>query len=301
MNNHHIPVLLDPVLGLVSEKDVIFDGTFGGGGYVEAFLQKKCVVFTSDLDNTVKTRRADLFTNLDLHFSHNNFADYITSFDDKFFDLITVDLGFSSNQLEESERGFSYLKPDEVFDFRYDVTSGKPCWQRVEELKSANELSRILFTYSGESLSRRIADRLFETFHKSTDPLTVGEFSEVVIAAIPQKFMRSKNAILSRIWQALRIWINNEFESIERFMPVAINKLKPNGMLAVVCFHSLEDKLVTKFMRTVSMPEIVDDFGNKKQDYKMLSSKGIVPTENEILDNPRSRSAILRILTRLSD
>jgi 16S rRNA (cytosine1402-N4)-methyltransferase len=298
MINNHIPVLLESIKIYLPVSGIAFDGTFGGGGYTNAFLDHGLEVYASDLDETTIQRRSDLADNPKLHFIHDNFATAITSFSDNSLNFITLDLGFSSNQLEDGDRGFSYLKPDEIFDLRYDISSGVPCWQKLSRLSTSDELSRILFNYSGESLSRRIAESLFKSLHRMEIQITVGEVSEQIIAVIPQKFMRSKNAILSRIWQALRIWTNDEFKSIENFLPVALQKLTPGGVLAIVCFHSLEDKLVTKFMRTVSTPEIIDDFGNKKQDYTMLSSKAIIPTEQEIDNNPRSRSATLRVLKR---
>jgi 16S rRNA (cytosine1402-N4)-methyltransferase len=299
--NLHIPVLLEPILEfLPSSKLKIFDGTFGGGGYTKSFLERGNAVWASDWDVSVVEKFASLDPKLTL--VNSSFADYINTFEDGFFDVIVLDLGFSSNQLEYSGRGFSYQKDDEELDLRYNEDTGKPAWEKLFRLKDNAEFVKVLFNYSGEKLSKRIADIVFDDILENRNmarPLTVGEFKNWVVAAIPAKFKKHTNGILSRVWQALRIWVNNEFDQIERFLPVACDKLKPGGRLMIVTFHSLEDKIVTKFMRTVARPIEIDTFGNKAQAFKILTPKMIEPSEAEVLANSRSRSSGLRVMQKV--
>jgi len=300
LENLHIPVLLEPILEFLPGTNLkIFDGTFGGGGYTKAFLERGNSVWASDWDASVVEKFASIDPKLTL--INSSFADYIATFENGFFDVIVLDLGFSSNQLEFSGRGFSYQKDDEELDLRYNEGTGKPAWEKLFRLKDNAEFVKVLFNYSGEKLSKRIADIVFDDILENRNmasPLTVGEFKNWVVAAIPAKFKKHTNGILSRVWQALRIWVNNEFDQIERFLPVACDKLKPGGQLMIVTFHSLEDKIVTKFMRTLARPVEIDTFGNKAQAFKILTPKMIEPSEAEVLANSRSRSSGLRVLVK---
>ena len=312
--NYHIPVLLNEVtdqliLSRINElpKEIkFFDGTLGGGGYSQKILDTahenglKIELFASDLDKGAIDRVNEYIkVPKDCEFQplHMNFADAIEGFDDFSLDGACVDLGFSSNQLEISGRGFAYLKPDEPLDLRYDVEETDSCSQKLLKLKSADELAKALYHYSGEPYSRRIAE-LIHGMNKKT-PWTVQEMIDVVIEVLPAKAMKYKNPTLSRVWQGLRIWTNDEFGSLEKFLPLALKKIKVGGRLAVVCFHSLEDKIVTNYFRGMSKAVNTDKFGNKTFEYKIITAKGILPSEQEVIDNNRSRSAILRVIERI--
>ncbi len=301
--NLHVPVLLDRIIKIIqtnlqsANNLIVFDGTFGGGGYTTRFLNLGWRVFACDLDplvwNYLPVNKSEF-----LHFEQKNFADYIQDFSDNFFDVIVLDLGFSSNQLAWSQRGFSYFNTEEVLDLRYNPQTGLSAWEKIGSLPSSRDLQKILYQYSGEILSSRLADPLYNLAKKYPN-LTVGQVVTELTKAIPKKWMRRKPAIFSRIWQALRIWVNEEFESLEKFLNIAPSKLKPSGLLIIVCFHSLEDKLVTSFMRQMAKPQEVDEFGNKKQTFKLLTRKAITPKTVEISQNNRSRSAGLRVLQKL--
>jgi 16S rRNA (cytosine1402-N4)-methyltransferase len=288
----HISVLLEPILEYIKPQDKVFDGTFGGGGYTKAFLQKNCICWASDLDETA-IDRFDNSQNL-VTFFNASFDEAIQTFEDNFLDVAVVDLGYSSNQLDFSERGFSYQKLDETLDLRYNQNQNIPCFEKIRKLKNVEDLSKILYNYSGEEFSSRIAKALWGKNHT-----TVGEFVETIISIIPAKFQKKKNSILSRVWQSLRIWTNSEFEALENFLQISVTKIKVGGLLMVVDFHSLEDKIVTKFMRNLAKPVDIDDFGNKQKKYEFITPKGILPTTLEIENNIRSRSATLRILRKL--
>lgn len=307
--NTHVPVLLEPILNNLPEKlsnNNFFDGTFGGGGYSKRFLEQGYNVFACDLDQTALDKKnericSDLLPNLVT--KQANFAEYINNFEDNFFTGIVLDLGFSSNQLTYSNRGFSYQNVDEDFDLRYNISSNsttEPAYKKIAKLKRWEELGKVIYTYSGDNFSGKIARHIVEDkIQKGVELKTVGDFVNVITESIPAKFKNKTNATLSRVWQAIRIWVNGEFEALERFLPIASKKLTIGGRLYVVCFHSLEDKIVTKFMRQVSKKYFVDDYGNQEQDYRFITSKPIVPSEDEITQNIRSRSATLRIIERV--
>jgi len=327
--NCHIPVMLPQVLDfLPSQREVkgnVFDGTFGGGGYSQQFLKQGWLVFACDLDwqaiedfwkrnpelkeGGVDNGKQDNNSQVpssalsrkgnQLHLKQSNFADYIQTFEDNFFAGIVLDLGFSSNQLETGGRGFSHRQPEEVLDLRYAATGGQPAWRKIQNLGSAFELQKVLYTYSGESCSRQIAQGLWNYAQTKLGPLSVGEAVSAISNILPASQQTRLRAILSRVWQALRIWVNDEFASLKKFLPIAAAKLAPGGRLIIVSFHSLEDKIVTKFMRSLARPQNIDDFGNKRQAYKLLTPKGVLPDEAQVESNPRSRSAVLRVLERV--
>lgn len=313
IENNHIPVLLDPILEFLKNKNQIktnnsnlkiYDGTFGGGFYSKAFLESNYNVWACDLD-PIATNIATTFKQ---HYGQNfsfktaNFKDYIAEFEDSFFDSVVVDLGFSTNQLDFSKRGFSYsIGVDDNLDLRYNSDVGKACYELILKCKTKDELAKILYQNSGENLSFRLAGTLFELFTNTKNPekITVGQVVQNLERAIPAKFYLKSKAILSRIWQALRIWTNNEFEVLEQFLSNSLSKLAPGGLLMVVSFHSLEDKIVAQFMRQSCKPVNEDIYGNKEYKYKLLTPKFVAPTEQELLDNPRSRSGRLRVLQRV--
>jgi len=301
--NSHVPVLLDKIIGIIQtnfqqpKNLVIFDGTFGGGGYTSRFLELGWQVFACDLDPLAKNYLPDGESGY-FRFEQNNFADYILTFPDSFFDVVVLDLGFSSNQLAYSHRGFSYFNSEEVLDLRYNPYMGLSAWEKIRSLPTSRDLQKILYTYSGESLSASLAGPLHRLAQNYPN-LTVGQAVTELTKVIPKKWLHRKPAIFSRIWQALRIWVNDEFGSLEKFLNTAPVKLKPSGLLMIVCFHSLEDKLVTNFMRRLAKPQEVDEFGNKKQTFKLLTRKAVSPDAREISQNNRSRSAGLRVLQKL--
>jgi 16S rRNA (cytosine1402-N4)-methyltransferase len=318
ITNSHIPVLLDEVLEFIFDKDLIkdsknqnlsvFDGTLGGGGYTQGILDKaseRCQsleLTSGDLDSEAiaianKNIQKPDSKNIKFQIKHGNYAELIENFEDNSLDAIVLDLGYSSNQLEFSNRGFSYSKLDEPLDLRYDSENTDSCSKKLLKIHSAHELGNILYDNSGEQLSRRIAQKIYELNKKT--PWTVGQMVELIISCLSPMNMRKKNQIMSRIWQSLRIWTNDEFNSINTFLPISVNKLKVGGKLIIVSFHSLEDKIVTNFMRQKCKPIVIDDYGNKKFDYELLTSKPLAPTTEEIESNTRSRSAILRCVRKL--
>ena len=313
MQNLHKPVLIKPILekldffwGEDYQERVVFDGTFGGGGYSCEFLKRKAKVFASDRDEMAVDQA---LLNFDKEVNKNqlvlyeaSFNNCIKEFSQDFFDLIVLDLGFSSNQLEYSEKGFSFQKLEDEFDLRYSQKEGLPCWKKIKNLKFPSDLKRIIYTNSGEPSSKRIAEIIYKTIRakKNTEVTTVGDIIDALDKEIlGNKPVKLRLKTLSRVWQALRIWTNQEIDILESFLIQSFNKLKPKGLLMVVSFHSLEDKIVASQMRRVARPVDIDNFGTKKSNFKLLTKDSIKPTEGEIYSNNRARSAMLRILQRV--
>ena len=307
--NLHTPVLIGKILENLPNKSKlnIFDGTFGGGGYSREFLSGGHIVYACDWDGeAVKNEKLVENNNQqveqNLHLSHSSFAENIQTFEEDFFDLIVLDLGYSSNQLEFSNRGFSYQKGEEVLDLRYDIAAGHACWDKIKNLKRPEEFFKTIYKYSGESFSPAIAKVLLSLVRSKTNTkpeIRVFEVVEEIKKVIPKKLTKKLNAILSRTWQALRIWTNDEFSQLEIFLPESVKKLKSKGLLMVVGFHSLEDKIVAGFMRDEARVVEISEFGDKAKYYNLLTPKAITPDEEEVTQNPRSRSGLLRILEKI--
>ncbi len=307
--NKHKPVLIESLLIFLQSQNFnfkekfVFDGTFGGGGYTQKFLNLNSKIYACDWDKDAYEKGLAKFNQKikenKLSLVNLNFKDYIKEFTNDFFDLIVLDLGFSSNQLEFSGRGFSYQKLEEPLDLRYSSKIHSPVWKKIKALKDSRDLARILFKYSGEKYSQKIAEDLYRLTRakKNQEKIYVKDLVKIIDKIIKDQKMRLHS--LSRIWQALRIWVNHEFENLESFLFQSIPRLKNNGYLVIVSFHSLEDKIVTKFMRAESRPKIIDEYGNKKHNFELLTKDAIVPQEEEVSLNPRSRSAKLRILKKL--
>lgn len=307
--NTHIPVLLDECVNLlkidniIDENVKVFDGTFGGGGYTNAFLKSDNRVFVTatDLDPYAIQRGNLNFANeINSHrltLINSNFAQTVSTLEDNAYSLIIVDLGFSNNQLKIDPKGFSYLKTTDLLDLRYNHNQGSPVSQFLNTASKV-EISKVIYNYSGETFANRIATKI-EEVRGSKPIVTVADLVNIIEISIPQKFRNKKNQILSRVWQSLRIHINDEFTSLETFVNIAPTKLKVGGVLAVINFHSLEDKITTKFMRNLTKPTSEDVYGNKKYDFELITKKPVVPTLQEVERNPQSRSATLRAIIKL--
>ena len=314
-SNTHISVLINEVndfllaqkkTQLIDQQVNLFDGTLGGGGYTQYFIDYshdnkiRLNQYSSDLDQGAIDRVLSYIKcpdDINLELRNGNFAEVITTFENSFFDGIVVDLGFSSNQLEIDKRGFSYQQGGQELDLRYSIDVTHSCSYKLLRLHDWQQLGKILYNYSGEDLAAKIAKAIYNSNKKTA--WTVQEMVDIVISVIPAVALKRKNQILSRVWQALRIWTNDEFASLESFIICAKDKLKIGGRLVVVSFHSLEDKIVTNYFRQLSKAVTEDIYGNKQYDFKIINARPIVPSIKEIEANPRSRSAVMRVLERL--
>jgi 16S rRNA (cytosine1402-N4)-methyltransferase len=307
-SNAHVPVLLGPVLdGLGIKKDGCYvDGTFGRGGHSRAILERlgsKGRLIAFDRDPQAIAAAPDALAN-DPRFElvRCEFAELAARIEERQLtgrvNGLLLDLGVSSPQLDEGERGFSFLR-DGPLDMRMDPGSGYPAsdWlQNVEE----QELKRVLKTYGEERNAARIARAIVAA--RAQRPIeTTGQLADIVAAAAPARGERKHPA--TRTFQAIRIFINRELEQLETVLPQALEVLARGGRLCVISFHSLEDRIVKRFIREASreapqyrgLPNVPEAFRPKLR----VIGRAITATAQEITDNVRARSARLRVAERL--
>lgn len=307
-SNVHVPVLLGPVLeGLDIKNDGCYvDGTFGRGGHSKAILERlgrhgRLIAF--DRDPQAIAAAPDALTN-DPRFElvRGEFAELANRIEERRLtgrvDGLLLDLGVSSPQLDEGERGFSFLR-DGPLDMRMDPGSGTAARDWLQEVEE-KELKRVLRQYGEERNAARIARAIISA--RSQRPIrTTGQLADVVAAAAPARGERKHPA--TRTFQAIRIFINRELEQLEAVLPQALDVLARGGRLCVISFHSLEDRIVKRFMREASreapqyrgLPDVPAAFRPKLR----IIGKAIAATAQEVADNARARSARLRVAERV--
>ena len=296
MSEYHIPVLLEQsVSGIVTNPSGIYaDATFGGGGHTAAILSRlndggSVIAFDRDIDaiaNAIKDPRLTLI--------HNNFR-FIKNYarhKGVQFDGILADLGVSSHQFDTAERGFSFRFEEAPLDMRMNKEA-KLTAADVVNTYSEEDLEKILRLYGEVENARQVA-RLI----KAADEIkTTGDLDRAIARALPKN---AEHKALSKIYQALRIEVNGEMRSLEKFLEGAAASLKEGGRLAVITYHSLEDRMVKNFIKTgnVEGTEQKDIYGKTSTPLEAVNRKPIVPEESEIAGNTRARSAKLRIAQR---
>lgn len=302
----HIPVLLHEVLeGLAIRPDGIYvDGTVGGAGHSTEIAKRltaggKLIGFDRDPDAVeVATQRLAPYPATVVHHNYDEMAEVLTEMGEVPVDGVLLDLGVSSHQLDEESRGFSYHH-DAPLDMRMSQTG-----MTAEDLvntASEEELSRILYTYGEESFARSIARNIVRA--RAEQPIhTTLELAELIKSGVPQKVRRMKNPC-KKSFQAIRIAVNGEFEHLENGLKAAFSVLKPGGRLAVITFHSLEDRMVKRQFAQwcqgcICPPDFPQCVCCRTPEAKLVSRKPIVPSAEEVEQNSRSRSAKLRILER---
>lgn len=300
----HISVLLhETVDAVLAERDtgIYIDGTFGRGGHTRALLEKldaDARVYAFDKDPQALAVAHEL-AQIDPRFQiiHASFADikaelhHMGIFE---VDGIMADLGVSSPQLDQAERGFSFMQ-DGPLDMRMDNSQGQTAAEWLLDIKE-EDLANIIYQYGEERYSRRLAKAIKQAGYIET----TGQLAEIVKTAHP-KWEKHKHPA-TRTFQAIRIAINKELEDIEIFLPQAVELLKPKGRLAVISFHSLEDRLIKQFIQKEST--LAEDTGwglpGQQVDTRRLKKIARVrASEEEVKSNPRSRSAWLRVAERL--
>lgn len=302
----HIPVLLDEVInGLDIDPDGVYiDGTCGGAGHSSEIAKRlkggRLIGIDRDPD-AVKAAAARL-TGYNAEVLHGNYSEIkalAASAGIDAADGILLDLGVSSHQLDTVERGFSY-HGDAPLDMRMSQ-EGDTAADLVNSLSEA-ELARIMFEYGEEKFSRRIAEGIVK-YRAEKRIETTGELADIISAAVPARFKRDKNPC-RKTFQAIRIVVNGEFDHLERGLEDAFDLLKCGGRLCVITFHSLEDRIVKrKFAEfckgCICPPDFPQCVCGRTPRGKLVNRKPIEAGENELADNPRSRSAKLRVIEKL--
>ncbi|MEA3222209.1 MAG: 16S rRNA (cytosine(1402)-N(4))-methyltransferase RsmH [Thermodesulfobacteriota bacterium] len=304
----HVPVLLKEVIEVIAPKDGgrYFDGTLGAGGHAKAILDKSAPrgeLAGTDLDQHVITglskrfscygERARLFNK---NYTEIDHICAILGWES--LDGIILDLGMSSFALEDPERGFSFLRQGPL-DMRFSLDNPLDAYKVVNAYPK-DKLARVLSNYGQERFASRIAHAII----KSRPIETTIKLADVVSSSIPRRFWPKKIHPATKTFQAVRIEVNKEISNLEEFLPKAIDLLSPEGVLAVISFHSLEDRVAKHFFIERSRPHnlprglpVLED--NEKPGFANIFKKSVTPSSDEILSNPRARSARLRAVRRL--
>ena len=310
MEFKHISVLLDKSIEYLGVKDngVYVDGTLGGGGHSYKLLSsnEKCRLIGIDQDKeaiSAARKRLDVFSDR-ITLVNNNFCrikEILKSLHTDKIDGALLDLGVSSYQLDNASRGFSYMH-DAPLDMRMNADGGKSAYDVINSY-SEEELSRIFFEYGEEKWSKRVAQFITE-YRKKKNVETTFELVEIIKAAIPKGAREEGGHPAKRIFQAVRIEVNNELGILEQSIKDFTEALNKNGRLAIITFHSLEDRIVKKTFANLargctcpkSFPVCV--CGNKPS-VRIITRKPILPDDTEIENNSRSKSAKLRVIEKL--
>lgn len=310
MDFHHIPVMLTECIdGLHIDPDGIYvDGTAGGAGHSSAIAAKlsekgRLIALDRDPDAVAAaTKRLEPFTNAQvIHSNYSEIRSVLDRLEIDYVDGILMDLGVSSFQLDEGSRGFSY-NSDAPLDMRMSK-EGTSAADIVNTYSEA-ELARIMFEYGEEKFSRKIATNIVKA--RETAPVeTTFQLADIIRASVPQKARRDKNPC-KKTFQSLRIAVNSEFDHLSKGLEDAFYSLKTGGRLAVITFHSLEDRLVKqKFAGwckgCICPPDFPQCVCGRKPEGIAVTRKPIEAGEEELERNNRSRSAKLRIIERSAD
>ncbi len=299
-NSPHIPVLLRPILDHCAPiSGAWLDGTFGAGGYTRALLDAGAdQVYGVDRDPMVFEMAQSWAVDYGerLHLVEGVFSKLDEYASD--LDGVVLDLGVSSMQLDQADRGFSFIK-DGPLDMR--MSQSGPSAADIVNTTDETELANILFLYGEERASRRIARAIVKR-REATSFDTTLDLADLIEHVLPRTKPGQSHAA-TRSFQALRIAVNDEYGELYRGLMAAERALKPGGQLAVVTFHSVEDRMVKRFLQMRSgsnarANRYAPDIEQAPAQFELRSKKAIAPTEDELAQNPRARSAKLRIARR---
>ncbi len=303
----HVPVLLKKSIDMLITKETgnYFDGTLGFGGHTSNFLSK--LSSNSRLIATDKDIEA-------YNFCEEKFSDddritiYNTSFTDirtislvekiDGYDGIFADLGVSSFQFDNIDSGFTY-REEAVLDLRMDKSKGEPAYKYINNAES-DEIADIIYKYGEERKSRQIAKSI--VFEREVNAIrTTTQLKKAVKKVVP---IKNLNKTLSRVFQAFRIYVNNELEELEFFLKKSVELLNTGGRIVIISYHSLEDRIVKEFFKNESLScvcptEIPVCVCGKESTVKILTRKPIIASESEIKSNSRARSAKLRVAEKI--
>lgn len=293
----HIPVLLQEVIRELNLRPgmVVVDGTLGGGGHAREIIKAimpNGVFVGIDWDQEFLQQTAEQLQKEfsayrdQLHFVHGNYADTKTilqGLNIRGADAMVADVGFSSWHVDEAHRGFSFHDSD-VLDMRYDISQGTPAYAVVNSF-TEQRIADILFRYGQERYSRRIAKAIVQE-RKQERILTADRLQAIVEGAVGKAYARQKIDPATRTFQALRIYVNEELDNLEHLLETIPRCMNPKGRVAIIAFHSMEDRLVKHHFKHLQEHGRVT----------VITKKPIVPQDAEVTANPRSRSAKLRVI-----
>ena len=300
---YHIPALLTETIDALNiHKDGTYvDVTFGGGGHSRAIMQRlgpegRLLGFDQDMDAYANRLDDPRFT-----FVHGNFrflSNFLHFYHARPADGILADLGVSFHHFDDGERGFSFRYGEGELDMRMNRDDDFDARHVVAEY-DAEDLARLFRLYGELRQARRIADAIVKA--RTAKPIvSCGDLLTVVRPLINP---RQEKKELAQVFQALRMEVNHETDALSEFLQQTLQVLKPGGRLAIITYHSIEDRMVKNFMRSGNIDGKVkaDFFGRVHTPIRPVSSKPIVPSEEEVARNPRSRSAKLRVAERIAD
>ena len=305
----HISVLLQESISSLDlkENSIVVDATLGYGGHSSNILERvnKGYLFAFDQDSEAIRYSTDRLNKIGTNFTiiKSNFVNMkeeLNKRDINEVDAVLFDLGVSSPQLDDESRGFSFHN-DARLDMRMDREQKLSAYEVVNEY-SEQDLSRIFYKYGEDKFSKSIARKIVE-YRKNKPIETTLELVEVIKSGVPMKYRINKHPA-RQIFQAIRIEVNHELDVIEPALSQALELLNVGGRVAVITFHSLEDRLVKNYFKEKTkvddkvkgMPNIPDEY---LPDFKLVVNKAIIPSEEEIENNPRARSSKLRVIERI--
>ncbi|OXX83951.1 ribosomal RNA small subunit methyltransferase H [Paraclostridium benzoelyticum] len=311
MEFHHVSVLLDECIDNLNIKPdgVYVDCTMGGAGHSKEIVKRLSkdglfIGFDQDINaiNTAKERLSEYSDRV--KFVHSNFQNLKNELEKigvYKVDGVLADLGVSSHQLDEADRGFSYMQ-DAPLDMRMDIRCSFSAYDVVNTYSEA-ELSKIIKDYGEDNWAKRIAKFIVEG-RKEKNIETTGELVEIIKKAIPKKARIDGPHPAKRTFQAIRIEVNNELGVITEMINDAASIMNEGGRICIITFHSLEDRIVKNAFRDLATdcicpPHIPICQCDKEALVKVITRKPILPTDKEIEENPRSRSAKLRVAERI--
>lgn len=311
MNFHHVSVLLDECIESLNIKPdgVYVDCTMGGAGHSKEIVKRlssKGLFIGFDQDkNAIETAKERLKDYSDrVRFIHSNFENIKEELEKigvYKIDGVLADLGVSSHQLDEKDRGFSYMQ-DAPLDMRMDVRKDFSAYDVVNTY-SEEELARIIKEYGEDNWAKRIAKFIVEK-REEKEIETTGELVDIIKSAIPKKARIDGPHPAKRTFQAIRIEVNNELSVINKMIQDAVSIMDKGGRICIITFHSLEDRIVKNEFKELALdcvcpPHFLICQCDKKSLVKVITRKPILPSEEEINENPRSRSAKLRVAERI--
>lgn len=299
MSEYHVPVLLkESIDGLDIKPDGVYvDVTFGGGGHSAEILSRleKGHLFAFDQDEDALSNKHN---DERLTLVHHNFR-YLKNFL-KYNDVIQIDglladLGVSSHEFDEADRGFSFR-----FEADLDMRMNRNTKLKASDILNDYEDTELyyIFKYYGEVVNPgKLVKKILE-YRQNKPFVTTGDFREAIVSCMPGG---KENKYLAKVYQALRIEVNAELDALKEMLMQALEVLKPGGRLSVITYHSLEDRLVKNFFKSGNFKGKVeqDFYGNFKTPFKLINRKVILPSDEEITNNSRARSAKLRVAEKL--